>query len=47
MTKLRDLVEANKKDGDILLSNTAVKLTTAIKKNVFKDNLPIDVVDDS
>ena len=47
MVKLRDLVEANKKEGDVLLSNTPQKLTTEIKKKVFKDSLPIDVLDDS
>jgi hypothetical protein len=47
MVKLRDLAEANKKEGDVLLSNTPQKLTTEIKKKVFKDSLPIDVVDDS
>ena len=47
MVKLRDLAEANKKEGDVLLSKTPQKLTTEIKKKVFKDNLPIDAVDDS
>jgi hypothetical protein len=47
MVKLRDLAEANKKDGDVLLSNTPQKLTTEIKEKVFKNSLPIDVVDDS
>ena len=47
MVKLRDLAEANKKDGDILLPNTPQKLTTDIKKKVFNDSLPVDVVDDS
>ena len=47
MVKLRDLAEANKKEGDILLSNTPQKLTTEIKEKVFKNKLPIDVVDDS
>ena len=47
MVKLRDLAEANKKDGDILLSNTPQKLTTDIKEKVFKNKLPVDVVDDS
>ena len=47
MVKLRDLAEANKKDGDVLLSNTPQKLTTEIKEKVFKNKLPVDVVDDS
>ena len=47
MVKLRDLAEANKKDGDILLSNTPQKLTTDIKEKVFKNKLRVDAVDDS
>ena len=47
MVKLRDLAEANKKEGDILLPNTPQKLTTEIKEKVFNNKLPVDVVDDS
>ena len=47
MVKLRDLVEANKKEGDVILPNTPQKLTTEIKEKVFKNKLPIDIVDDS
>jgi hypothetical protein len=47
MVKLRDLAEANKKEGDVLLSRTPQKLTTEIKEKVFKNKLPVDVVDDS
>tara|TARA_Y100000004_G_scaffold59059_1_gene65727 strand:+ start:2829 stop:2972 length:144 start_codon:yes stop_codon:yes gene_type:complete len=47
MVRLRDLAEANKKEGDVLLSNTPQKLTSEIKEQVFKGKLPVDVVDDS
>jgi hypothetical protein len=39
MVKLRDLVEANKKDGDMLLSNTPTPMTAEIKEKVFKGTL--------
>ena len=35
MVKLRDLAEANKKDGDVLLSNTPTPMTAEIKEKVF------------
>jgi len=47
MVKLRDLAEANKKDGDVLLPQKGQKLTTEIKEKVFGNKLPVDVVDDS
>jgi hypothetical protein len=39
MVKLRDLAEANKKDGDMLLSNTPTPMTAEIKEKVFKGKL--------
>ena len=42
MVKLRDLAEANKKDGDVLLSNTTNPMTAEIKEKVFKGKLPVE-----
>lgn len=47
MVKLRDLFNERKETDETVLSNTPTKMTTDIKKKVFKDKLVMDVVDDS
>ena len=47
MVKLRDLFNERKEADETILSNTPTKMTTDIKKKVFKDKLVMDVVDDS
>ena len=47
MVKLRDLFNERKEADETVLSNTPTKMTSDIKKKVFKDNLVMDVVDDS
>ena len=42
MVKLRDLVEANKKEDQEILSNTPTKMTKEIKDKVFDGKVIVE-----
>jgi hypothetical protein len=42
MVKLRDLVEANKKEDQVILSNTPTKMTKDMKDKIFNGKVLVE-----
>tara|TARA_Y100000034_G_scaffold136779_1_gene215714 strand:+ start:12804 stop:12950 length:147 start_codon:yes stop_codon:yes gene_type:complete len=45
MVKLRELAEANKAEGQVILSRTPTELTDDIEANIFENKNPVKVAD--